>query len=79
MIYKGLEYKNRTGAQTSTPPNEDVTNWEAENGNKLWYYNDTGSEIPAFTVLHLKGATLYNGELVTTADLADASKWELTQ
>ncbi len=45
----------------------------------ILYYNDTGVDIPNFKVLHLKGATTYNGELVPTPELADASKWEKTQ
>lgn len=79
LIYNGVEYKNRTGVQTSNPPNEDPVNWTPENGTQILYYNDTGSLVPAFTVVHLKSAASYNGELLPTFDLADASKWEQTQ
>lgn len=79
LIYKGIQYKNVTGSYSTVDPSLDLLNWESENGNSILYYNDLGAIIPAFSVLHLKAGTIFNGKLMPTPDLADASKWELTQ
>ena len=77
--YKGVLYKNATGSLTATNPTQDALNWDINDDTIIRYYNDTGADIPAFTVLHLKSATSISGKLHPTPDLADASKWELTQ
>lgn len=45
----------------------------------MLYYNDTGVTITNGSVLHLKSAALFNGVLVKTPELADASTWEKCQ
>jgi hypothetical protein len=45
----------------------------------LLYYNDTGSLIPNGAILHPKGATVVSGFIIPTPELADASKWELSE
>lgn len=79
LIYNNIVYANKTGAYTTTNPTQDPANWDIPDSNIIRYYNDTGSTIDPFTVLHLKSATIVGGELVPTPDIADASKWELTQ
>ena len=45
----------------------------------LLYYNDTGIDIPNFSVLHPKSAVFAGGIVVPTPDLASASTWELSE
>ena len=77
--YNGVLYQNATGNITATNPTQDALNWDIPDSNVIRYYNDLGIIIEPFRVLHLKSATVVNGKLHPTPDLADASKWELTQ
>lgn len=43
------------------------------------FYNDTGVDIDPFKVLHLKGATSFDGELYPTFELADPRDWQKIQ
>lgn len=79
LIYDGIEYENVTGSVTTTDPKQDGLNWDVADSNIIRYYNDTGVTIEPFQVLHLKSATSVLGKLHPTPELADASKWELTQ
>ncbi len=45
----------------------------------LLYYNDTGAIIPDGAILHPRSATIISGQVVPTPELADASKWELSE
>jgi len=45
----------------------------------LLYYNDTGVTIADGSILHPKSGTVVGGLPIPTPELADASKWELSQ
>jgi hypothetical protein len=77
--FNGVEFVNITGVYTVTDPLQDPLNWDVADKNLFLYYNDTGVDIQPFQVLHLKSAALYNGRLMPTPELADASSWEKTQ
>jgi hypothetical protein len=61
----------------NTGLNDDIVNL----GQDQFYvfYNDTGSDIQPFRVMHLKSATSFGGELYPTFELADPRDWEKVQ
>lgn len=79
VIFNGIEYRNTTGIETTIDPLQDALNWDLVDSNIIRYYNDLGITINPFTVLHAKNTTLISGKYHLTPDIADASKWELTQ